>query len=270
MSKKQLIELAKELDDLLFEKPTVKTNVSEEELIQQITKAARLLEEGDELENFKVLKSLMTPEVIDGLDLEEEQIANLTALGLISEDEKEEEEPKAEEEEPKEEDGLYEQVKEAGSLRELRDISKSNPEFKSIRGRLSKYKTKEHVKDLQDVMLDILDSDLPEKVVAKKPENSQQEKKSQPSKKDAPPKKETSSKQKNPGVISTIVSCVADSDKKGVSKDEIHKLLVKQFPDRDEKSMRRTIDTQIPYRVNKEKFELEKLDNGNYRKKSQR
>jgi len=162
------------------------------------------------------------------------------------------------------------QVKEAGSLRELRDIAKSNPEFKSIRGRLSKYKTKEHVKDLQDVMLDILDSDLPEKVVAKKPENSQQEKKSQPSKKDAPPKKETSSKQKNPGVISTIVSCVADSDKKGVSKDEIHKLLVKQFPDRDEKSMRRTIDTQIPYRVNKEKFELEKLDNGNYRKKSQR
>jgi len=93
MSKKQLIELAKELDDLLFEKPTVKTNVSEEELIQQITKAARLLEEGDELENFKVLKSLMTPEAIDGLDLEEEQITNLTALGLISEDEKEEEEP---------------------------------------------------------------------------------------------------------------------------------------------------------------------------------
>ncbi len=53
-----------------------------------------------------------------------------------------------------------------------------------------------------------------------------------------------------------------------MSKDEVLKALQKLFPDRPEKSMKSTINVQVPNRINKERdFDLVKMDNGNYKVK---
>jgi hypothetical protein len=73
-------------------------------------------------------------------------------------------------------------------------------------------------------------------------------------------------KPKGPGVISTIVGCIEGAGKDGVTKDEILAELIKTFPDREEKSMKNTVNVQVPNRINKEKFPIEKLEDGKYRK----
>ena len=55
--------------------------------------------------------------------------------------------------------------------------------------------------------------------------------------------------------------------KKGITREEIHEELVKRFPDKTKKSMMNTIKVQVPSRINKERFEVEKLEGGKYRKK---
>lgn len=88
--------------------------------------------------------------------------------------------------------------------------------------------------------------------------------------KETPAKKEKKSKEeifKGPGIIKTIQTLLEGSGKKGMSIDEIHKALIVAFPDRDAKSMLNTVRVQVPGRISKEKFELEKLSSGNYRKK---
>jgi hypothetical protein len=43
--------------------------------------------------------------------------------------------------------------------------------------------------------------------------------------------------------------------------------LIKRFPDKEAASMKNTINVQVPYRINKERFQLEILKNGNFAKK---
>jgi len=69
---------------------------------------------------------------------------------------------------------------------------------------------------------------------------------------------------KKVGVIATIVKAIEDADEEGISKDEIHALLVKNFPERDPESMRKTVNVQVPGRISKEKFEVKKLENGKF------
>ena len=57
-----------------------------------------------------------------------------------------------------------------------------------------------------------------------------------------------------------------NAGKKGISREEIHEVLVKKFPDKASESMMNTVKVQVPARINKEKFEVEKLENGKYRK----
>lgn len=71
---------------------------------------------------------------------------------------------------------------------------------------------------------------------------------------------------KRPGVIATIVRVIEDSGDKGVSKEEILDELVKVFPDRSRRSMGNTVNVQVPTRINKERFPLEKLEDGRFRK----
>ena len=73
-------------------------------------------------------------------------------------------------------------------------------------------------------------------------------------------------KEKKPGIISTIVDCVENSGKNGISKEEILKVLVELFPDKNEGSMKNTINVQIPSRISKERFSIKKMENGNYKK----
>ena len=73
-----------------------------------------------------------------------------------------------------------------------------------------------------------------------------------PVKKKAPPKK--AGGPKGPGVIGTIVGMLTKaSEKKPVTKEQILDNLVETFPDRDRESMARTINVQIPNRIQNEK-----------------
>lgn len=74
----------------------------------------------------------------------------------------------------------------------------------------------------------------------------------------APPKKV--------GVISTILECLAKAGKdKPVTKDEIVKVLVKKFPEREEKAMRSTVNSQVPSGLKTEKnLELQKNGEGGF------
>lgn len=67
-----------------------------------------------------------------------------------------------------------------------------------------------------------------------------------------------------PGIIQTIADLVRNSGKGGISKADILAELQESFPGRDAKSMTNTINVQLPARLNKEKFLVKKLENGNY------
>ncbi|MFA5652428.1 MAG: hypothetical protein WC933_03620, partial [Candidatus Paceibacterota bacterium] len=74
-------------------------------------------------------------------------------------------------------------------------------------------------------------------------------------------------KEAGPGIIKTIISLIEKAGKKGISKETILAELIEAFPDREEKSMKNTINVQVPARISKEKFELGKTEDGKYFKK---
>jgi pyruvate/2-oxoglutarate dehydrogenase complex dihydrolipoamide acyltransferase (E2) component len=75
-------------------------------------------------------------------------------------------------------------------------------------------------------------------------------------------KKDGELKQTKPGVIASIFTMLKSAPH---SKDEILAKLKVQFPDRDEKSMKSTINVQIPSRMAKEKnVTINKNDSGQY------
>jgi hypothetical protein len=69
-----------------------------------------------------------------------------------------------------------------------------------------------------------------------------------------------------PGVIATIVSLIEGAGKKGVTKEEILTVLTKAFPDKKAESMKNTINVQVPNRISKERFPIEKINGDRYRK----
>ena len=86
--------------------------------------------------------------------------------------------------------------------------------------------------------------------------------KAKPKKGDKPAKKEKAFAKV--GVIQTIIdSLKSASSKKPVSKEDIVKILVDKFPDREERAMKSTVSSQIPSGLRTEKgFEVEKNDKG--------
>ena len=120
-------------------------------------------------------------------------------------------------------------------------ISESKPEEKEKEEKAAKEK-KGTKKDEKKAAMKIVPKDEPEKKIT--------------------PKAGT----KKPGVIAGIVSCIEKSGRKGISKEQILDKLINLFPDREEKSMKNTINVQVPARITKEKFPVEKTKDGNYRK----
>ena len=229
---KDLIKAGKELNDLLFDDDEINVKGTKEEIETQIKEAAELIDP--------------TKDAVS-----DETQAVLEELGVWPDEKGDKEDPG---------DNLVDQINDAATMKELKIIAKDLDEFKSLRGILTKYKTKD---DLREVMLETLEEGEPEKKEEKKPAAE----KAPPAKKE--PVKTTEKKKevtKKPGVIISIVSLIEKSGKKGVTKDEIHEKLVELFPDRDEKSMRSTINVQVPNRITKEKFEVEKTKDGSYRK----
>lgn len=78
--------------------------------------------------------------------------------------------------------------------------------------------------------------------------------------------KKPKKKKKGRGVIATIASTIEDAGKEGVSKEEILEVLTEQFPNRDADSMSNTINVQVPTRISKERFNVERNDDGKYYK----
>lgn len=65
---------------------------------------------------------------------------------------------------------------------------------------------------------------------------------------------------KAPGIIDTIATAIEKSGSKGISKEEIHKILVKTFPDRSPESMRNTINVQVPTNITKQRFPVIRMN----------
>jgi cobalamin biosynthesis protein CobT len=101
------------------------------------------------------------------------------------------------------------------------------------------------------------------KAEAQKPEKAQKASKPEKAEKSA---ESPGKKPAGPGIIATIVSLIEGSGKKGVTKEEILTALTKAFPDRKVESMKNTVNVQVPNRISKERFSIEKIDGDRYRK----
>jgi hypothetical protein len=77
----------------------------------------------------------------------------------------------------------------------------------------------------------------------------------------------TNLKKEGPGVINTIVKCIEDAGQKGITKKEILAKLLEVFPYKSAETMMGTVTVQVGHRINKERFPVEKMASGKYRKR---
>jgi hypothetical protein len=139
--------------------------------------------------------------------------------------------------EPKKVDPLVAEVKDAKNHKALKKLCKKNDVFEGIKAK------KMDEKELRAAMLAAV--------------GVKESKKGGSGGKRAP---------KGEGVIATIRKCAWEaSKKKGISKEEILKVLEEKFPDRDPESMKKTITAQLPNRTTNETGKpVVKLSNGNF------
>jgi cobalamin biosynthesis protein CobT len=121
--------------------------------------------------------------------------------------------------------------------------------------------TADEDEDVEDE--DVEDEDVEDKEEAPSAKNTSKGKKTGKAEKSA---ESSGKKPANPGVIATIVSLIEGSGKKGITKEEILTVLTKAFPDRKVESMKNTINVQVPNRISKERFPIEKINGDRYRK----
>ena len=153
--------------------------------------------------------------------------------------------------EPAEPLSLVEQVAAAKRLADLKDLVTGNLEFKKLVPKLKSFMGLAGPRMLKAEMQKIVG--VPEA--------------SAPPKTDKKAGKAGKSGEKKPGVIAKIAQFIEESGKKGIGKDEILAKLVCEFPERDSKAMKSTINVQIPARISKEKFPIAKTEDGRWFKK---
>lgn len=128
--------------------------------------------------------------------------------------------------------------------------------------------------ELTEASAKILDEEFPNWDGEPEPDPVEEEDEvEKPKKAPKPPKAEKKEKAKKapakegkgPGVIATIAEMLQNSGEEGISKAAIVEELVKRFPDREEKSLKATVNVQVPARISKEKFKVVRLENGNYK-----
>lgn len=236
----QLADAAEELNEVLGLEPAIETDgITKGALEDKIKEASTLLAEEDEI-------SKATQQVLHKLTGPAE-----TEQG---------EAPSEEEEETDDEfvDSLRQSVTNAKNRKELKALAKAEPEFASIKKQLPNLKT---TKELKAAMLEVLE----QAPSPSKPEPAPKAKAS--AKEKQTPKPQAKSKGKKPGVIATIVEIIENCGKEGVTKEEIHQVLVKKFPDKQAKSMKNTVNVQVPHRISTERFKLGKTEEGRFFKK---
>jgi cobalamin biosynthesis protein CobT len=129
--------------------------------------------------------------------------------------------------------------------------------------------TADEDEDVEDEDEDVEDEDEDEDVEDEDEEEDPPAKNTSKGKKTGKAEKSAESpgkKPAGPGVIATIVSLIEGAGKKGVTKEEILTALTKAFPDKKAESMKNTINVQVPNRISKERFPIEKIDGDRYRK----
>lgn len=267
-----LIACAVELNGLLDPEPKIKTvGIKTEELIKAITKAAGLIEEGDKI-------SEATSDMLITLEIE------IPEGVVVSGDEED-----SSEEEGKTELGLEDLISLAKQMNnvmalapaievageetfdELKEIILENCyDGKECQIYSTDEFTAENWLTLKSLgIIPITEDGAPvEEAPAKKGKDkagkektSKTEKpaKEKAEKKEKPAKKEK--EVKGPGVIKTIVSTIKDHGP--ITKEQILEKLVKAFPERDAEAMKKTINVQVPNRINKEQdFQIENTDKG--------
>lgn len=257
LSSKVLQKVAEELNDFLDITPRISTKSTDEELREKILEAAGLLVVDGKVNEMlelskttqKVISLLQTyvdmevPDVsysnmkVSNTSAEEKPKAKMKVVKPSKVDE--DEEPPLEFEE--EEQGypikdLPNAVKKA-DLTELKDIIKRSPDiFVTAAKGINLMKD---VDKIREKALNDLGVRTTEKVT---------------------PKKGT-------GVIATIVKCLEDSGKSGISREQVLTVLCKKFPERSAESMKKTIQVQLPGRISKERFPVVQLEGGHYAKK---
>lgn len=181
LNEKQIRNAAVELQDLLGCEPPLNSKADIDDLTPELRKAITLL----------------TPD--DKLSKDTQQVVK--ELGEKPKAKAKEEVEEPEEEEKNENDALIDDINAAERLRDLKDIASEYDEFKSIRGKVSSYKT---VDDLREAMLAILENTAQEEVTKEEPVTEEEpeeevkpkakEKKEKPvsdkPKRPAPPRKE--------------------------------------------------------------------------------
>ncbi len=146
-------------------------------------------------------------------------------------------------------------------LKEVGTVQVLTEELKSV---VELVQPEDEIEKVTRILLEELFSLNGEQEEEKEEEEKEEEEEKKPAKKNKT--SSTEKKAKTPGVIATIVSLIEKAPKKGISKEEILENLEKVFPDREGVSMKKTIQVQVPSRISKERFEVEKLKNGNYKK----
>lgn len=281
MKKADLVNAGNELNGLLFEddEPQIHVDKGAPEMKANIYEAIKLLEPSDTLTKETVSTILECEFAFDDAYFEgmkkkevEKLQSTLQKIGIWVDAD-------AGDTGAGEGDSLIDQVKNAPTLKDLKAIAKANDEFKSIRSGLTKY---DDVDELIEAMVELLGVEPAEEAKEesgkkdkkdkkeKEGKSDKKEKKGKGEKKDKSEKKDKKDKPapkvKRPGVIATIVSSLDGAGKKGLSKEELLEILEETFPDREAESMKKTIAVQVPGRISKEKFELEKTKDGKYRK----
>lgn len=112
---------------------------------------------------------------------------------------------------------------------------------------------------------DIIEALASETAAEKEEEEQKEEQDPEPLPTQIAPPKNKNKREGEPGVVATISSLIEKAGQPGITKEEILEQLKGLFPNRDAKAMKNTVNVQVPTRISKEKFAVEKVE-GRYRK----
>jgi len=247
-----LAEAAYELNEALGLEPKIPTeDVSIETLEEKLEEACLLIREEDE---FTEQTEQILPEFMPA----EEEAETVEA----DEEEAEPEEVEGEEAEEEEEFTLYEIrefIEDTKKRKDLRVFAEDFPDvFPETIENLPELKTGQALKE---ALLEEIDE-----VIAETEEDFEDEVQEMESEDEDESEEESSGPKKKRGVIATIAEIIETAGQEGVSKDDILEVLVEEFPNREADSMKNTINVQVPTRISKERFSVERNDDGKYYK----
>lgn len=249
----QLIAVAEDFNSFMFASPDegIPIDLEYDDLLAEVTETAEELEATDTILQI-------TADTLDLLNIDyNAAVAEEEAPESEEDDDQEEEKPvpkptgknKPSKVEVEEEQADEEAAKAAdiAMIKKTKDIEKMKGVAKAWGIRIPPPFYKDTAK-LKEYLIGKLDGSAPT------PEKKEKVDKSE--------KKEKKAKKVGGGVIAKIAELITAAGKKGITKEAILAELAKEFPDREEKSMKNTLNVQLPNRMSKEKFPVGKTEAG--------